>query len=92
MGPRTMGRASVHDRCAPLERRITIAVRRADLVSVLTFIADEAGLNLVVDSDVRGIVTTDLRDVTVHAALEALMNTYDLEAAIEGCILSAHAR
>lgn len=80
------------EQCAPLRRRVSIRVSRADLVSVLTFIAEEAGLNLVIDSDVRGVVTTDLRNVSVQAALDALMKTYDLDAVIEGCVLSARTR
>ncbi|MEL6543993.1 MAG: hypothetical protein AAFQ82_05170 [Myxococcota bacterium] len=83
-------RATTSPECPALVKRITVRFLRADIVAVLRFIADEAGLNLVVDGDVRGSVTVDLRDVTVGAALDALSKNYGLVADIERCILNAH--
>ena len=77
-------------KCPALAKRLTVRFLRADIVAVLRFIADEAGLNLVVDGNVRGSVTVDLRNVTVGAALDALSKNYGLEADIERCILNAH--
>ncbi|MEO1483685.1 MAG: hypothetical protein AAFU77_16365 [Myxococcota bacterium] len=75
-----------------LKKKISLSVHQADLVSVLVFLADEARLNLVVDADVKGSVTTELRGVTVRDALDALMATYGLDASIDGCVLSARMR
>ncbi|MEM6731040.1 MAG: hypothetical protein AAF658_05765 [Myxococcota bacterium] len=74
------------------DKRISISTKGADLVAVLAFIADEAQLNLVVDNDVSGTVTTELHNVRVRNALDALMATYGLDASIHDCVLTARMR
>ncbi|RKX26912.1 MAG: hypothetical protein DRP47_07465 [Candidatus Zixiibacteriota bacterium] len=50
----------------------------ADVRSVLTFLADYGGVNLVVAPQVEGTVTIKLRDVKWRAAMDIIGRTYDL--------------
>ncbi|MEM6532779.1 MAG: hypothetical protein AAF654_09145 [Myxococcota bacterium] len=75
-----------------MKKKISLSVHQADLVSVLLFLADEGQLNLVIDGDVRGSVTTELKGVTVQDALKALIATYQLDASVDGCVLNARMR
>ena len=50
----------------------------ADINSVLTFLADYGGVNVVVAPEVEGTVTIKLRDVHWRSAMEIIGRTYDL--------------
>lgn len=50
----------------------------AEIRSVLNFLADYGGVNIVVAPNVDGIVTIRLANVTWHDALEIIGRTYDL--------------
>lgn len=59
--------------------RVTIDVRQADLVNVLTLLATQSGANILADPSVRDEkVTLHLRNVTVADALAAIVQAYDL--------------
>jgi len=60
----------------PLQQRVTLDFKNADLQDVLRLIADRAGLNLLMNpAEVRGAVTLQLRDVPLGAALESILKT-----------------
>lgn len=50
----------------------------ADINSVLTFLADYGGVNVVVAPEVKGTVTIKLRDVHWRSAMEIIGRTYEL--------------
>ncbi|UCE24543.1 MAG: hypothetical protein JSU74_00390 [Candidatus Zixiibacteriota bacterium] len=50
----------------------------ADIKSVLTFLADYGGVNVVIAPDVAGTVTIKLRDVKWRAAMDIIGRTYEL--------------
>ncbi len=50
----------------------------AEIRSVLTFLADYGGINVVVAPDVRGTVTIKLNDIDWRTALDIIGRTYDL--------------
>src|SRR3990172_12275109 len=54
--------------------RIDVRVKEADLVDVINMLAEKAGYNIGVGSDVSGKVTFDLHGVTVQDALDAVLN------------------
>lgn len=62
-------------------QKIKMQVRGVPLNTVLTAIAEQRGLNIVVGSDVDATVTVNLNDVTLPEALDSLM-------AIAGCTWS----
>jgi MSHA biogenesis protein MshL len=71
----------------PQTRLYSLSVRDADLKEVLFAFAKDNGVNIVVDPDVFGKVTVDLKQVTLAAALEALLRPLDLEYRQEGNII-----
>ncbi len=71
---------------SPLEEEIkepeqlyTLSFREADIHEILTVLARESKLNMVVDSDVRGKVTVDLKEVTLIRALDSLLAPLGLQ-------------
>lgn len=71
----------------PKTRLYSLSVRDADLKEVLFAFAKDNGINIIVDPDVFGKVTVDLKQVTLAAALEALLIPLDLEYRQEGNII-----
>lgn len=65
----------------------SLSVRDADLKEILFAFAKDTGLNIIVDPDVFGKVTVDLKQVTLAAALEALLKPLDLDYRQEGNLI-----
>ncbi|MBI5604632.1 MAG: secretin and TonB N-terminal domain-containing protein [Deltaproteobacteria bacterium] len=63
----------------PKEKLYSLTVRDADLKEVLFAFSKDNGVNIIVDPDVVGTVTVDLKNVTMAAALDALLKPLDLE-------------
>jgi MSHA biogenesis protein MshL len=63
----------------PKEKLYSLSVRDADLKEVLFAFSKDNGVNIIVDPDVFGKVTVDLKKVTMAAALEALLKPLDLD-------------
>ena len=61
------------------EQLYTLSFREADIHEILTVLARESKLNMVVDSDVRGKATVDLKDVTLIRALDCLLTPLGLQ-------------
>src|SRR5438105_4065977 len=70
-----------------LNAAFDVNFRDAPLVPVLNTLAQYAGLNLVIPPDVTGIVTVDLKNVTLLQALEAILPPRGLQYRIEGGFL-----
>ncbi len=64
-----------HDPSAPIKN---LQFQAADIKSVLTFLADYGGVNVVIAPDVTGTVTIKLRDVQWRAAMDIIGRTYGL--------------
>ena len=64
-----------------------IKFKDADLRDVVLYLAEFAGLNVVFDSDVRGIVTCSLQDVPWDQALDLLLKQNKMGRTIEGNVL-----
>ncbi len=64
-----------HDPSAPIKN---LQFQSADIHSVLTFLADYGGVNVVVAPDVKGTVTIKLHDVAWRTAMDIIGRTYDL--------------
>ncbi len=60
-----------------------LSVREANIKDVLMSFAKESQTNIIIDPDVEGKVTIDLKDVTLSQAMEALLTPLSLEYRIE---------
>ena len=60
------------------ERLYSFSLREADIREVLMAISKQTTFNIVVDPDVQGRVTVDLKNVTLAEALETLTELLDL--------------
>lgn len=58
--------------------RITLDVRDADVHNVLRLLAEQGGMNIVVDARVQGRVTMRLENVTVEDAFVAVLDSLSL--------------
>lgn len=56
----------------------SLQFQAAEVRSVITFLADYGGVNVVVAPEVQGVVTIKLQDVTWRQALDIIGRTYDL--------------
>lgn len=65
------------------ERLYTLSVRNASVKDVLLSFSKESKVNIIVDPDVSGEVTADLKDVTLVQALDALLTPLGLEYTLE---------
>jgi len=57
-----------------LDMRVSINVPQMDLAQAVRLLADEAGVNVAIGQDVRGVATCRLSDVTVRNALKSLLS------------------
>ncbi len=71
----------------PKEKLYSLSVRDADLKEVLFAFSKDNGINIIVDPDVFGKVTVDLKKVTMAAALNALLKPLDLDYQQEGNLI-----
>ena len=53
--------------------KVTLQAANANLVDLIRMLADQAGMNIVVDPDVRGNVTASFTDVALDQAFQAIL-------------------
>ncbi|MGA1823771.1 MAG: secretin and TonB N-terminal domain-containing protein [bacterium] len=58
------------------EKRYTLKIRNADLRSILLGFTKESTYNILVDSDIDGRVTVDLKEVTLTEALDLILSPH----------------
>ena len=63
---------------------LSLSLRDAEIREVLLALAKKSDLNIIVDPDVSGMVTVDLKRVTFKEALDALLAPLGLEYRKEG--------
>lgn len=61
------------------EKLYTLSFRKADIQEILTVLSRKTELNIIVDPDVKGEVTVDLKEVTLTKALDCLLTPLGLE-------------
>jgi type IV pilus assembly protein PilQ len=66
---------------------LSLKFKDADLRDVVLFLADFASLNVVFDSDARGVVTCNLQDVPWDQALDIVLRQNKMGKTIEGNVL-----
>ncbi|MBI2059867.1 MAG: hypothetical protein HYT87_08865 [Nitrospirae bacterium] len=71
----------------PGEKLFTLSSQDADLRIILQALADEMGVNLILDPKVKGVVSLNLKDVPIQDILEALLGAYDLARTVDGAIM-----
>ena len=62
-----------------LYRRVDLAVKDADVRDVLTFLAKEARINLVMSEQVKGRVTLYLERVRIKVALDSVLRVHGFD-------------
>ncbi len=67
--------------------RLNLSIRDADVRLVITFLADEAALNVVMSESVTGRVTLFLRGLRVQNALNAVLRVNGLDYIRQGKVL-----
>lgn len=60
---------------SPLDRRISLDVKDADIANVIRLISEETGENIITSDEVHGKVTLKLRDVPAEQALDTMLRT-----------------
>ena len=68
-------------------RKISIEVTDAKVVDVLNLIAEEAGINLVVDDEIKGTISTKLRNVPWDQALVIVLRSKKLAYQRQGSVI-----
>ncbi|MFH1809637.1 MAG: pilus assembly protein PilQ [Pseudomonadota bacterium] len=68
-------------------KRVTLDVQRADIHNVLRLLAEDAGINLILDDKVQGQVTLRLRNVRWDHALKVVLQSKNLGSVWDGEIL-----
>ncbi len=90
------GRASEEEKSgddpAAKRRLMDLAVRNAEVESILRMLSDTYGLNIISDGSLKGRVTTDLSGVDVEEALEAVLRAGGYRYAKQGDIIIAKER
>jgi len=66
---------------------ISMKFKDADLRDVILYLGDFAGLNVVFDPEVRGVVTVDLKDIPWDQALDIILKTNKMGKSLEGNVL-----
>jgi type IV pilus secretin PilQ/predicted competence protein len=66
---------------------VSLKLKDADLRDVILYLAEVAGLNVVFDPDVRGIVTCNLQEVPWDQALDLILKQNKMGKTIEGNVL-----
>ncbi len=67
-----------------LEEYYTFSLREADVKDVLRGIAKETNYNVVIEPDVKGMCTVDLKNVTLPKALEYILEPLEFTYKIDG--------
>jgi len=68
-------------------KRITIEFYGADIKQVIQYIADDVGVNLIIDDDATGVVNVHLRNVEWEEGLSQILNAHGLGYERRGQIL-----
>ncbi len=55
-----------------------LVFQNADIKAIFQFLANESGINIVVNPDVGASVTLDLRNITLQRVIDRLLESYDL--------------
>ncbi len=66
---------------------VSLRLKDADLRDVILYLAEVAGLNVVFDPDVRGVVTCNLQEVPWDQALDIILKQNKMGKTIEGNVL-----
>ncbi len=69
------------------EQRVSLKFTDTNLRDIVRYMAELAGLNVVFDAAVKGVVTCDLNEVTWMQALDLILKQNKMDKAIEGNVL-----
>lgn len=85
--PKTLGAPAPVERPLGRRERVTVRFAEAELGEALRLLADAGGFALVVDGELRGRVTADLRRVRPYSALISLAETHGARVERRGSIV-----
>ena len=70
-----------------LEEKMSINLKDSDIRNVLMMIGDLTGLNIVISPDIQDTITANLKNVTVKAALDAILKPNNYSYFVQGNII-----
>lgn len=68
----------------PQDKTIDLMLRDVDVPSILRIIAKEGGMNIVVDKSVMGVITAELKGISLNDAMQIVLTSEELEHRISG--------
>ncbi|MBN1827233.1 MAG: hypothetical protein JW958_13325 [Candidatus Eisenbacteria bacterium] len=74
----------------PEHRPVSVVAREAEIRNVLFAVAEQAGLDLVLDSDVQGRVTLEVQKIPIQEALDAIIEQAGFTYTIRNGLLRVH--
>ena len=77
--PEPMAISQIMDEKRPPEEMFSFSAKGADIRDVLLAISKESKVNIIIDPEVEGDVTVDLKDVTLEQVLNQLLPQYGLD-------------
>jgi MSHA type pilus biogenesis protein MshL len=77
--PEPMAISQIMDEKRPPEELFSFSAKGADIRDVLLAISKESKVNIIIDPEVEGDVTVDLKDVTLEQVLNQLLPQYGLD-------------
>ena len=70
-----------------LQDKMSINLKNSDIRNVLTMIGELTGLNIVISPNIQDTITANLEDVTVKAALDAILKPNNYSYFVQGNII-----
>lgn len=61
---------------------IDLILRDTDVASILRIIAKEGGMNVVIDESVMGVITAELKNISLNEAMQIILTSEELEARV----------
>lgn len=61
---------------------IDLILRDTDVASILRIIAKEGGMNVVIDESVMGVITAELKGISLNEAMQIILTSEELEARV----------
>ncbi len=64
------------------EATIDLILRDTDVASILRIIAKEGDMNIVIDNSVMGVITAELKNISLNEAMQIILTSEELEARV----------
>ncbi len=66
----------------PEQTTIDLTLRDTDVASILRILAKEGNMNIVIDPSVKGVITAELKNISINEAMQVILTSEELEARV----------